>query len=63
MVFSHVKVVKYCGIYFCIKRNKIEAFNHFFLEMEELAWFPPPPFVKGDNQDLKQDILAVEIFF
>ena len=64
MVFSHVKVVKCCGIYFCIKRNKIEAFNHFFSGNGRISMVSsPPPFVKGDNQDLKQDILAVEIFF
>ena len=48
---------------FVSKEIKLKRSIIFFLEMEELAWFPPPPFVKGDNQDLKQDILAVEIFF
>ena len=48
---------------FVSKEIKLKRSIIFFLEMGELTWFPPPPFVKGGNQDLKQDKLAGEIFF
>ena len=44
---------------FVSKEIKLKRSIIFFLEMGELTWFPPPPLC---NQDLKQDILAGEIF-